>query len=373
MSRSGLAAGRRWVVKVGSALVTAEGRGLDHARIRTWVAQLAALREAGHEVVVVSSGAVAEGLARLGWSQRPRALNQLQAAASIGQMGLVEAYERCFQQHGLRTAQVLLTHEDVARRDRYLNARSTLLTLLKLGVVPVVNENDAVATDEIRLGDNDTLAALTVNLVEADALIILTDQAGMYEQDPRSHPDAALIDERACDDPELIGMAGGSGGALGRGGMRTKVLAARQAARSGAATVIADGRVDDVLLRLVDGQPLGTLLTPGGRRLGARKRWIAGQRRVAGSVTVDAGAAKVLRQAGRSLLPIGITGCTGAFKRGDLVACLAPDGEELARGLANYAAGELEKIMGLPSDDIPAALGYAGEPEFLHRDNLVLS
>lgn len=372
MSRKLLTDSRRWVVKVGSALVTAEGRGLDHARIHSWVAQIAQVRAGGREVVVVSSGAVAEGLARLGWTQRPKALNELQAAASVGQMGLIESYERCFQQHGLRTAQVLLTHEDVADRSRYLNARSTLLTLLKLGVIPVVNENDAVATDEIRLGDNDTLAALTVNLIEADTLIILTDQGGMFEADPRSTPDAALISEARADAPELEIMAGGSSGALGRGGMRTKVSAAQQAARSGAATVIADGRVDDILNSLAAGATVGTLLTPGTQKLGARKRWIAGQRRVAGRVTVDAGAAKVLRQAGRSLLPIGITDAHGNFRRGDLVACFDPDGKELARGLANYDFQDLMKIAGKPSDEIGAVLGYAGESEFLHRDNMVM-
>lgn len=370
--RSRLGRSRRWVIKMGSSLVTAEGRGLDHARIADWAAQIAALAAAGKEIVVVSSGAVAEGLARLGWSQRPRALNQLQAAASVGQMGLVEAYEREFQKHGLGTAQVLLTHEEVAHRGRYLNARSTLTTLLDMGVIPVVNENDAVATEEIRLGDNDTLAALTVNLIEADLLAILTDQAGMYESDPRTNPDAALIDEWAADDPLLLEMAGGGTGALGRGGMRTKVQAAVQAARSGASTFILDGRGDDILGQIAAGTTVGSLLTAGEQKLAARKRWIAGQRATRGSVRVDAGAARVLRQAGRSLLPIGITDVSGYFRRGDVVSCLDPEGHEVARGMANYDAGELRKLLGRSSDAIPELLGYTGEPEFMHRDNLVI-
>ncbi len=372
MSRKLLTNSRRWVVKVGSALVTAEGRGLDHARIQSWVSQIAQIRASGREVVVVSSGAVAEGMARLGWSQRPKALNELQAAASVGQMGLIEAYEGCFQKHDLRTAQVLLTHEDVANRSRYLNARSTLLTLLKLGVIPVVNENDAVATEEIRLGDNDTLAALTVNLIEADVLVILTDQAGMFDADPRSNPEAQLIAECNSDDSKLLDMAGGGSGALGRGGMRTKVLAAQQAARAGAATVIADGRVEGILNAIAGGEPVGTLLIAGEQKLGARKRWIAGQRRIQGQVSVDAGAASVLRQSGRSLLPVGITQVNGEFRRGDLVGCFDPDGTELARGLANYDARDLRAIAGKSSEEINTILGYVAQPEFLHRDNMVL-
>lgn len=376
MSRSLLKNSRRWVVKVGSALVTAQGRGLDHARIASWVAQIAQIhgfaQANGREIVVVSSGAVAEGMARLGWPQRPKALSELQAAASVGQMGLVEAYERCFQKHDLRTAQVLLTHEDVADRSRYLNARNTLLALLKLGVVPIVNENDAVATEEIRLGDNDTLAALTVNLIEADVLIILTDQTGMFDDDPRANPSAKLISERPVDDETLLAMAGGGTGALGRGGMRTKVLAAQQAAHSGASTIIADGRIDGVLNAIAAGEPIGTLLTAGEQKLAARKRWIAGQRRVRGRVSVDEGAARVLRQSGRSLLPVGITEVGGEFRRGDLVACYDPAGNELARGLANYDARDLRDVVGKSSEAINSQLGYVAPPEFLHRDNLIL-
>lgn len=371
-ARAEAGAGRRWIIKMGSSLVTADGQGLDHARIADWVVQIGALVDAGKEVVVVSSGAVAEGMARLQWTERPSALNELQAAASVGQMGLVEAYEREFQKHGLGTAQVLLTHDEVADRGRYLNARSTLTTLLDLGIVPVVNENDAVATQEIRLGDNDTLAALTANLVEADLLAILTDQTGMYETDPRTHPDAKLIDERPSNDPALLEMAGGGEGVLGRGGMRTKVQAAVQAARSGASTVIADGAAPNVLGRIADGEAVGSLLTAGEQKLAARKRWIAGQRTTRGSVQVDAGAARVLREAGRSLLPIGITGASGNFRRGDVVSCNDPEGIEVARGMANYDVGELRQLAGRPSDAIPGLLGYAGEPEFMHRDNLVI-
>lgn len=372
MDRKKLGASRRWVVKIGSSLLTGAGRGLDHERIADWVAQIAALRNAGREITVVSSGAVAEGMVRLGWARRPQALNQLQAAASVGQMGLVEAYERQFQRHGLRTAQVLLTHDDVSDRRRYLNARSTLLTLLELGVIPVVNENDAVATEEIRLGDNDTLAAMAVNLIEADMLVILTDQAGMYDADPRTHPDAKLIDQRPADDPALMAMAGGGAGALGRGGMRTKVQAGIQAARSGAATIIADGLTDGILHRISEGQRLGTLLAPGEQKVAARKRWIASQLQTRGRVRLDAGAARALREGGRSLLPIGITAVEGEFRRGDIVACFDPDGREIARGMANYDAREARALVGKGSDEIDAVLGYAGEPEFIHRDNSVI-
>ena len=373
-TRKDLASARRWVVKIGSALLTADGRGLDRERLAGWAAQIAALQKSGCQVVLVSSGAVAEGLVRLGWSERPSSLSAVQAAASVGQAGLVEAYARCFESHGLRTAQVLITHEDVSDRRRYLNARSTLMTLLGLGVVPIVNENDAIATDEIRVGDNDTMAALTVNLLDADAMVILTDQAGVYDADPRQRPDARRIDECDAHDSALLAAAAGTGGALGRGGMRTKVLAARQAADSGAATVIADGLAPDVLARIMRGESIGTLLTAGqGARRAARKNWIAGQRQVRGAVRLDAGAVKVLRSAGRSLLPIGITAVEGDFRRGDLVACISPDDEEIAQGLANYDAREIRQLAGKSSDHIEALLGYGGEPEFIHRNNLVLS
>ncbi|MES1933450.1 glutamate 5-kinase [Salinisphaera shabanensis T35B1] len=373
-TREDLAGARRWVVKIGSALLTADGRGLDRERLAGWAAQIAALQKSGCQVVLVSSGAVAEGLVRLGWRERPSSLSAVQAAASVGQAGLVEAYSRCFEKHGLRTAQVLLTHEDVADRRRYLNARSTLMTLLGLGVVPIVNENDAIATDEIRVGDNDTMAALAVNLLDADGLIILTDQSGVYDADPRQRPDAQRIDECDAHDPAVLGAAAGTGGALGRGGMRTKVLAARQAADSGAATVIADGLADDVLARIIRGESIGTLLTAGqNARRAARKNWIAGQRQVRGAVRLDAGAVQVLRSAGRSLLPIGITAVEGNFRRGDLVACISPDGEEIAQGLANYDAREVRQLAGQSSEHIEALLGYGGEPEFIHRNNLVLS
>lgn len=373
-TRDQLKDARRWVVKIGSALLTADGRGLDATRLENWAAQIAALHAAGAQVVLVSSGAVAEGLVRLGWARRPTALNELQAAASVGQAGLVEAYNRCFKTHGLRTAQVLLTHDDVSNRGRYLNARSTLLTLLEMNVVPIVNENDAVVTDEIRVGDNDTVAALAVNLLDADGLVILTDQAGVYEADPREHPDAALIDILEATDSALLAVAGARGGLLGRGGMRTKVLAARQAADSGATTVIADGLLPDVLARIVRGETVGTMLIPDrNARRAARKNWIAGQRRVRGQVWLDAGAVRVLRDAGRSLLPIGITAVEGEFRRGDLVACLGADGDEIAQGLANYDAREARLLVGQSSERIVELLGYAGEPEFIHRNNLVIS
>lgn len=371
--RNDIAKARRWVIKIGSSMITADGRGLDHAHIRAWVKQIAELRQRGYEVVLVSSGAVAEGMVRLGWRRRPEHVHELQAAAAVGQMGLVQAWESCFREHGLQTAQVLLTHEDVRDRKRYLNARSTLLSLLSLGVVPVVNENDTVATDEIRLGDNDTLAALTLNLIEGEVLVLLTDQDGMYETDPRSDPDAVLIDQTSADDERLVEMAGGSAGALGRGGMRTKVTAASWAARSGAHTLIANGAAETVITRLAAGEPLGTWLQPGAQRLGARKRWIAGMAKPKGRLILDQGAVKALQQGGRSLLPVGVTAAEGDFQRGDLVLCLDEKGEEVARGLVNYAVTDARRVLRRPSDEIADILGYVADQELIHRDNLVLS
>lgn len=372
-ARTRLIPHRRWVIKIGSSLVTAQGRGLDHAAIADWSAQIAALVGQGIEVVLVSSGAVAEGMARLGLSRRPELLHQLQATAAVGQMGLVRAWEHAFQGHGLKAAQILMTHEDVANRQRYLNARGTFLQLLEYGVVPVVNENDTVAIDEIRLGDNDTLGALTVNLIEADLLVILTDQAGLFEADPRLQPDARLIHEADLADARLVGMAGGSKGTLGRGGMKTKLNAAQIAARSGAATVIAHGRAPDALLQIARGAEIGTLLKPAQTPMAARKRWIAGQLQVRGTLHLDAGAARVLSaNDGRSLLPVGVTAVEGGFDRGDLVRCLAPDGVEVARGLVNYDADEARRILGARGHEVMTRLGYAGEPELVHRDNLVV-
>lgn len=372
--RDGVRRARRWVVKIGSALLTADGEGLDGRRLADWTRQIAALADAGHEIVLVSSGAVAEGMSRLRWPRRPTSLPELQAAASVGQAGLVEAYSRCFAAHGRQTAQVLLTHDDVADRARYLNARRTLSTLLRLGIVPVVNENDAIAIDEIRVGDNDTLGALVVNLLDADGLIILTDQAGVYDADPRTVAEARLIEYAEAYDESLLAVAGSGGSALGRGGMQTKIRAARQAADSGGFTIIAHGTTPDVLLRTVAGEPLGTLLLPRpGYRRAARKNWIAGQRRARGRVHIDAGAASVLAHAGRSLLPIGIVAVEGDFRRGDLVACVAPDGQEIAQGLANHAARDLRALIGLTSADIAARFGHDTEAEFIHRDNLVMT
>ncbi len=363
---------KRCVVKIGSALLTNDGRGLNLDGISAWVAQMAGLRKRDIELVLVSSGAVAEGMSRLGWSKRPQALHELQAAAAVGQMGLVQAYESRFKQYHLGTAQILLTHDDLSNRMRYLNARSALRTLLELGVVPVVNENDTVVTDEIRFGDNDTLAALVANLVEADLLIILTDQEGMYDKDPRGNPDAKLLTEVSASDPQLEVMAGGSAGALGRGGMLTKVRAARLAARSGASTVIAYGRVESVLERVLNGEEVGTLFLPDLEPMDARKRWLAGHLQVRGRLILDAGAARVLRDSGRSLLPVGVKGVEGRFLRGEMVSCVDEQGREVARGLTNYSAEETRKVMGQPSKRIEELLGYVDEPELIHRDNLVL-
>ncbi len=367
-----LAQSRRLVVKVGSSLVTNEGRGLDEAAIGNWSRQLAALVRQGREVVMVSSGAIAEGMARLGWATRPRELPELQAAAAVGQMGLVQMYETKLREQGLRSAQVLLTHADLADRERYLNARSTLLSLLALGVVPVINENDTVVNDEIKFGDNDTLGALVANLIEADALVILTDQRGLYSADPRKDPQARFIDEARAGDPALEAMAGGAGSSIGRGGMITKVLAARRAAGSGASTVIAWGREPDVLLRLADGEAIGSLLVASTAKQAARKLWMRDHLQLRGAVVVDAGAAIKVRDDGKSLLPVGVADVQGDFVRGDVIAVRDPQGVEIARGLANYSAAEARIIMRKPSAQIEALLGYANEPELIHRTNLVL-
>jgi len=360
------------VVKVGSSLVTRDGRGLDADAIARWAGEIAALVKEGRRIVLVSSGAIAEGMRRLGWTRRPHAMHELQAAAAVGQMGLVECYESCFRRHGLRTAQVLLTHADLADRQRYLNARSTLRTLLALGVVPVINENDTVVTDEIKFGDNDTLGALVTNLVEADALIILTDQAGLYDADPRAHPGATLVTEADALDPRLESMAGGAASPLAKGGMLTKVLAARRAARSGAHTVIASGAEPDVLQRLAHGERVGSFLRASTVPLAARKQWLADHVNVAAKLRLDAGAARALQSGGKSLLPIGVTEVLGEFERGEIVACIDAEGRELARGLVNYSATETRRIMRRPSAEIETILGYVDEPELIHRDNLVL-
>ncbi|MCD6735435.1 MAG: glutamate 5-kinase [Burkholderiaceae bacterium] len=364
--------GRRIVVKVGSSLVTNEGRGLDEQAISQWGAQIAELRALGKEVVMVSSGAVAEGMKRLGWSRRPRAMHELQAAAAVGQMGLAQVYETCFRAHGLGTAQVLLTHEDLADRKRYLNARSTLLALLALGVVPIINENDTVVTDEIKFGDNDTLGALVANLIDADALVILTDQSGLFTADPRRDPQARLLERVVAGDPALEAMAGGAGSSIGRGGMITKVLAARRAASSGAHTVVASGREAHVLVRLARGESIGTQFIAQTPRMAARKQWLADHLQLRGSVRLDAGAARALVAGGRSLLPIGVTEVSGEFERGEAVAIRDPEGREIARGLINYSSSETRLIMRRPSSEIESILGFIEEPELVHRDNLVL-
>ena len=371
-TRKSLQHTRRWVIKIGSALITADGKGLDRESLRHWVDQMADLIESGQEVVVVSSGAVAEGMKRMGWPRRPSSLHGLQAAAAIGQMGLVQAWESCFQRRGLHTAQVLLTHDDLSDRKRYLNARSTLRALVGFGVVPVVNENDAVANEELRFGDNDSLAALVANLIEADLLVLLTDQQGLYSADPRVHPDAELVTDAWAGDPALEKMAGPGFGHFGRGGMHTKLRAARLAARSGAATVIAYGRQQDVLQRLRAGEEVGTLLASAQQPEAARKRWIAGQLQARGRLVLDAGAVRVLRESGRSLLAVGVKYVLGDFARGEMVVCVDEQGREFARGLVNYSAAEARRIKGRPSSEIEKILGYVDDEELVHRDNLVL-
>lgn len=366
-----LASAKSIVIKVGSSLVTNDGKGLDHAALARWAEQIAQLVEGGRQVVLVSSGAIAEGLQRLGWSKRPKALHELQAAAAVGQMGLVQAYESVFRQHGMHAAQVLLTHEDLADRKRYLNARTTLRSLLDLRVVPVVNENDTVSTDEIKLGDNDTLGALVTNLIEADCLVILTDQKGLYTADPRKDSSAQFVHEARAGDPELERMAGGAGSSVGTGGMLTKILAAKRAARSGAHTLIAWGREENVLLRLANGELIGTQLVAEKAALVARKQWMADHLQMRGKLVLDDGAAKALAAGGKSLLPVGVKSVQGEFERGEVIACVDEQGHEVARGLVNYSAAEARRIAGKPSSSIESILGYVDEPELIHRDNLV--
>ncbi len=367
-----IASASRIVAKVGSSLVTNDGQGLDRQAVAHWASQIAALRNQGKQVVLVSSGAIAEGMARLGWAKRPTSMHELQAAAAVGQMGLAQAYEVAFSKHNLRTAQILLTHEDLADRQRYLNARSTLFALLRLGVVPIVNENDTVATDEIAVGDNDTLGALVTNLIEADALIILTDQRGLYESDPRKNPEARFVSHAKAGDLTLEAMAGGTGSGIGKGGMLTKILAAKRAARSGAHTVIASGREHEVMVRLAAGECIGTELRAELPVLSARKQWMADHLRLRGKLMLDAGAVQALLVEGKSLLPVGVRNIEGDFEPGDVVACLDLEGRECARGLINYSSSEARRIMGQPSSKIAEILGAMTEAELVHRDNLII-
>ncbi|MEO8133446.1 MAG: glutamate 5-kinase [Betaproteobacteria bacterium] len=370
--RSLAAGARRIVIKVGSSLVTNNGRGLDRPAIEEWARQIAALKAQGKEPVLVSSGAIAEGMQRLGWTKRPSALHEQQAAAAIGQMGLAQVYESSFAQYGLRTAQILLTHDDMADRKRYLNAKSTLRTLLALDVIPVINENDTVVTEEIKVGDNDTLGALVATLIEADVLIILTDQAGLFTADPRRDAAATFVQHAKAGDPALEAMAGGAGSDIGKGGMLTKILAAKRAARGGISTIIASGHEPDLLLRLAAGEAIGTHLEAEPMPLAARKQWLADHVQVRGTLTIDDGAARVLARNGKSLLPIGVISCRGEFERGEVVSCVTTAGREVARGLVNYSAQETRRIVRRPSSEIESILGYVDEPELIHRDNLVV-
>jgi len=372
-NNAAVASARRLVVKIGSSLITNEGKGIDLDAVDNWAGQIAALRAQQRQVVLVSSGAIAEGMVRLGWAQRPNTVTRLQAAAAVGQMGLIQAFEAAFARHGCRTAQILLTHEDMADRRRYLNARNTLNALLDLGVVPIVNENDTVVTDSIRLGDNDTLGALVTNLIEANTLILLTDQPGLYSADPRKTPDARLITVAQAGDPALEAMAGGSGSHLGTGGMLSKVLAAKRAANSGGHTVIAWGREPDVLRRLAAGEPIGSTLRAALPLRSARQRWLMNQLRTRGRIVLDDGAVRALTQGHRSLLAIGVIDVQGEFERGDVVACVTRTGAECGRGLINYSSGDTRRILGCPSQRIPDILGSMSDPELMHRDNMIVT
>lgn len=363
---------QRWIVKIGSALLTQDGKGLDYASIADWARQIAELRQQGIEIVLVSSGSIAEGMSRMGWSQRPTALPELQAAAAIGQTGLIQAYQTEFQKYDIQAAQILLTHDDVSHRLRYLNARNTLRTLIRLKTVPIINENDTVSFEEIRLSDNDTLGAIVSSLVEADLLVILTDQKGLFTKDPRNHDDAEFISEGLATNPDYVSFAGSAGSAISRGGMATKIQAARIAAKAGCATVIVSGREGDVLTRLRTGENIGTLLVPEATKLAARKLWIAGQSQAKGDLYLDSGAVTALKDLGKSLLPVGVEHCTGTFNRGDHVNCIDPCGQIIARGLCNYSDTDVAKICKVSSDSILSVLGYIDEKELIHRDNLVL-
>ena len=373
MQRSDLKNTKRWVVKIGSALLTNDGEGLNRQALADWVAQMVELKNQGIEVVIVSSGSVAEGMKRLGWSTRPKLLNELQAAASVGQMGLIEAYESEFSKYDIHSAQILMTHDDLSNRKRYLNVKSAIETLLEYGVVPIINENDAVVTDEIRFGDNDTLAALTANLISADVLVIMTDQQGLYDDNPRENPNAKLISEAHVSRKDIEAMASPEGGALGKGGMYTKVMAAKRAARSGTATLIASGRAENILPNLYQGLAQGTLLIPDLEPLTARQQWLAGHLQAKGTLVLDDGAVQVLRTSGKSLLPIGVKSMRGNFQRGEMVVCYDLAGHEVARGLINYSFSEAQKIMGKPSHQIESILGFIEDESLVHRDNLVLS
>ncbi|MBN2646439.1 MAG: glutamate 5-kinase [Thiotrichales bacterium] len=373
MRREALQSTQRWVVKIGSALLTNDGKGLNREVLAHWVEQVVALKNSGKEVVIVSSGSVAEGMQRLGWKSRPEALHDLQAAAAVGQMGLIQAYESKFADYGIHTAQILMTHDDLSNRKRYLNVRSTIQALLTYGVVPIINENDTVVTDEIRFGDNDTLAALTANLIGAEVLVIMTDQQGLYDDNPRTNPQAKLIHEAQVSRKDIEAMASPEGGALGKGGMYTKVMAAKRAARSGTATLIASGREPNILVKLAAGEKVGTLLIPDLAPMTAREQWLAGHLQAKGKLVLDAGAVAVLKSSGKSLLPIGVKRQEGNFQRGEMVICVDENGKEVARGLVNYPANESVKILGQPSHQIATLLGYVADDSLVHRDNLVLS
>lgn len=373
IGRHQLAHSKRWVIKIGSALLTNDGKGLNRKAMRQWVEQMVWLRRQGVEVVIVSSGSVAEGMLRMGWKSRPKELNKLQAAAATGQMGLIQAYESKFAKHAIHTAQILLTHDDLSNRNRYLNAAGTVEALLESGVIPIINENDTVVTDEIKFGDNDTLAALTANLVSADVLVILTDQKGLYDDNPRTNPNAKLLSEVEVSRKDIEAMASPEGGVLGKGGMYTKVMAAKRAARSGTATIIASGKAPDILPKLFNGEDHGSLLIPDLEPMTARKQWLAGHLQVKGQLLLDDGAVKVLAQSGKSLLPVGVVESKGHYQRGDMVVCISQSGKEVARGLVNYSHQEVEKIKGLSSNQMFDILGFEGDESLIHCDNMVLS
>jgi len=363
---------RRIVVKVGSSILASVEKGLHREVFSHLAKEISDIKRKGYEIVLVSSGAIAAGMEKLGYRARPQSITQKQATAAVGQGRLMKIYEDHFSRYQQIVAQILLTHDDLSHRRRFLNARNTLLALLGLGIIPIINENDTVVVDEIKFGDNDNLSALIANLIEADLLVILTDMEGLCDADPRYHPQAHCISLVEDIDMDIGARIGDAGGPWNVGGMISKIQAARKASRSGIPTVIACGTKEGVLHQILRGKEIGTLILPKEEALSSRKRWIAFNLKPKGDVVVDEGAKRAIVQKGKSLLPSGIVRIRGAFDRGDPVSCLGPKGKEFARGLVNYSAAELEKIKGLRTDHIERALGYKYSDEIIHRDDLVV-
>jgi len=365
---------KRWVIKIGSSLVTKSSTGLNIKNIKDWAGQINELIDQNINVIIVSSGAIAEGMNRLNLVKRPSSSSRLQALAATGQMGLIQAYEVAFKKYNILTAQMLLTHEDLSNRARYLNAKNTLNNLMQYNIIPIINENDTVSTDEIKFGDNDTLASLVANLSGAEKLIILTDQDGLYTNDPRKVKDSKLIKSISVLDKKLNKYAGPSNNILGRGGMITKISAAKKAAKSNTQTIIANGIKKNILINILNNQDyIGTTIYNKNLAINSKKQWIANSLKIKGKIIVDAGAKKVIKQSGKSLLPVGIKSISGEFKKGDLLAICSSNNIEIATGLTNYGSNELAKIIGMSTARIKKEFGIIDSEVVIHRDNMILS